>query len=290
MDSTVSYSGFNYGSQIGINNGSVTNRFYNSQDLDNVLPSVQEATFDSYENQHKDECLPGTRTDTLNEIREWAWSTHGKVIFWLNGLAGTGKSTISRTVAKSFSEAQSLGASFFFERGEGDRGNAKKVFPTIARQLAITNPQLIPILHQAVYDNPGIMAKAMREQFEKLLIQPLQNLKPSNVTVKTVIIVLDALDECEGDNDIRLIIQLLPQFRSIAGLRLRVLLTSRPDSPIRLGFSKISMDDYQDSILHDIPIEVIKRDISLFFDYRLAKIREERHYPQIGLVIEILKG
>ena len=134
------------------------------------------------------------------------------------------------------------------------------------------------------------MAKAMREQFEKLLIQPLQNLKPSNVTVKTVIIVLDALDECEGDNDIRLIIQLLPQFRSIAGLRLRVLLTSRPDSPIRLGFSKISMDDYQDSILHDIPIEVIKRDISLFFDYRLAKIREERHYPQIGLVIEILKG
>ncbi|CAK40796.1 uncharacterized protein An11g07530 [Aspergillus niger] len=196
MDSTVSYSGFNYGAQIGINNGSVTNRFYNSQDLDNVLPSVQEATFDSYENQHKDECLPAS-----------------------------------------------------------------------------------PILHQAVYDNPGIMAKAMREQFEKLLIQPLQHLKPSNVTVKTVIIVLDALDECEGDNDIRLINQLLPQFRSIAGLRLRVLLTSRPDSPIRLGFSKISMDDYQDTILHDIPMEVIKHDISLFFDYRLAKIREERPLP-----------
>lgn len=123
------------------------------------------------------------------------------------------------------------------------------------------------------------MAKAMREQFEKLLIQPLQHLKPSNVTVKTVIIVLDALDECEGDNDIRLINQLLPQFRSIAGLRLRVLLTSRPDSPIRLGFSKISMDDYQDTILHDIPMEVIKHDISLFFDYRLAKIREERPLP-----------
>jgi hypothetical protein len=240
---------------------------------------VPGAAFDSYENQHKDPCLPGTRTDILDQISTWALSPHKKGIFWLNGIAGTGKSTISRTMAKLFSKAQSLGASFFFERGEGDRGNARKLFPTIARQLAITIPQLVPVLHQAVRDNPGIVAKAMREQFQKLLLQPLQKLERSAISARTMIIVLDALDECEGDSDIRLILQLLPQLQNLSTLCLRVLLTSRPELPIRLGFSKIANDDYVDFFLHDIPLGVIKHDISLFFDHRLAEIRTERCLP-----------
>jgi hypothetical protein len=56
-------------------------------------------------------------------------------------------------------------------------------------------------------------------------------------------------------------------------------LTSRPDLPIRLGFSKIASDDHKDLVLHDIPIEEIKHDISLFFNYRLAEIRSERSLP-----------
>ena len=247
-------------------------------DLDDELAIVPEAAFDSYSNQHKDECLPGTRTDIFSRIREWARSPQGKGIFWLSGIAGTGKSTISRTMAKSFSEAQSLGASFFFERGEGDRGNARKLFPTIAWQLAASNPQLMPALHQAVHDNPGIMAKAMREQFDKLLLQPLQKLEQSNVSTQTIIIVIDALDECEEDSDIRLILQLLPrlQLQSLATIRLRVFLTSRPDLSIRLGFSKIASNVHKDFVLHDIPLEVIEHDISLFFDHRLIEIRTDR--------------
>jgi pantothenate kinase-related protein Tda10 len=77
------------------------------------LSAVQEAAFDSFANQHEDECLPGTRTELLSQITEWAKSPGGKPIFWLNGKAGTGKSTISRTVAKTFQKAKLLGASFF---------------------------------------------------------------------------------------------------------------------------------------------------------------------------------
>ncbi|KUM55987.1 hypothetical protein ACN42_g11244 [Penicillium freii] len=58
------------------------------------LQTAKQAAFDSYDNQHI-ECLPGTRIDLLREIDEWAKSPHGKCIFWLNGMAGTGKSTIS---------------------------------------------------------------------------------------------------------------------------------------------------------------------------------------------------
>ncbi|KAJ5443122.1 hypothetical protein N7445_004235 [Penicillium cf. griseofulvum] len=78
------------------------------------LPVARGAEFDSYINQHQDECLPGTRIELLRHIAEWAVSPHGKPILWLHGMAGTGKSTISRSVAKSLKQDKLLGASFFF--------------------------------------------------------------------------------------------------------------------------------------------------------------------------------
>jgi hypothetical protein len=248
-------------------------------DLDEKLPIVYGAAFDSYIHQHEGECLPGTRTDILRQITDWALSPPGRCIFWLNGMAGTGKSTISRTVAKAFSQADSLGASFFFKRGEGDRGNAMKLFPTIARQLAMKVPRLMPNIQKAVRNNPGIAAQAMKEQFDKLLLQPLLSLKQSDLPIQTQVIVIDALDECEGDSDVRLILQLLPQLQQSNTLRLRLVITSRPELPILLGFSKLSKHDHRDFILHEISREVMKHDISLFLNHRLSEIRTERLLP-----------
>jgi hypothetical protein len=52
----------------------------------------------------------------LEEICDWVDSEDERCI-WLNGLAGTGKSTIARTVARRYFEQKRLGASFFFSRG-----------------------------------------------------------------------------------------------------------------------------------------------------------------------------
>jgi hypothetical protein len=46
-------------------------------------------------------------------------------------MAGTDKSTISRTIAQKFDDKGDLGASFFFKRGEGDRGDAGMFIKTI---------------------------------------------------------------------------------------------------------------------------------------------------------------
>jgi hypothetical protein len=154
-----------------------------------------------------------------------------------------------------------------------------KLFPTVARQLAISIPELLPYIKKAAHDNPGIAAKAMTEQFDKLLLQPLLSLKLSDLPTRTVVVVIDALDECEADNDMRLILQLLPQLQKSKAVRLRVFLTSRPELPIRLGFSKIATHDHRDQILHEIPNEVIEHDISLFLSQRISKIRTERPLP-----------
>jgi hypothetical protein len=243
----------------------------------NKLPIARAAEYNSYMDQHEDACLPGTRTELLQRIAEWSVSPQGKCIFWLNGMAGTGKSTISRTVAQSFKETKLLGASFFFKRGEGDRGNAMRLFPTISRQLALRFPGLISSVRKAIYDDPDIATKSLKEQFDKLLLQPLLGL--SNQQVLTAVVVIDALDECENDNDIRVILRALPRLRESNALRLRIFLTSRPELPIRLGFSEITNYDYQDMVLHEIPEAVTAQDISLFVNHRLSRIRKERSLP-----------
>ncbi|KAL3432933.1 hypothetical protein BDV09DRAFT_117805 [Aspergillus tetrazonus] len=162
------------------------------------LKVAADAAFDSYANKH-DECLPGTRHELLSQIEQWANSQHGKCIFWLKGAAGTGKSTVARTVAIRLKQKKRLGASFFFKRGDGVRGNAKRLFTTIVQQLVDRFPQLANDVQKAVQADYNISEKALEGQLNTLLLQPLLsvNLKEPITTV----IVIDALDECESEGE-----------------------------------------------------------------------------------------
>jgi hypothetical protein len=230
--------------------------------------------------QHEDECFPGTRTELLSQIKKWAQSSQAKPIFWLNGRAGTGKSTISRTVARYFKERKQLGASFFFKRGEGDRGSAKNFFPTIIKQLVTPFPQLIPAIQRALSDEPEIAGKSLKDQFDKLVFQPLLSLETSDTQPTTIVIVVDALDEGERDEDMRLIIHLLTRLRNAKSVSLRVFMTSRPEWPILEEFRKVASHEYQDLILHEVPEPVIHGDISLFLKHQLSEIRKTRFLPK----------
>lgn len=215
----------------------------------------------------------------LCQVKKWAESSQGKCIFWLKGGAGTGKSTISRTIARHLKDNHLLGASFFFKRGEEDRGNAKRLFPTLIQQLVISVPQLGPEIQRAIERDPYISEKALGEQFNKLLLQPLLNLDMGQTV--TLVAVIDALDECESDtnkDDIKVILQLLPQVQISKCVRLRFFLTSRPELPIRLGFKKVK-GDLQNLDLHDIPTSEITHDISIFLRYSFSNMREDHDLP-----------
>jgi hypothetical protein len=256
-----------------------TDRINHYMDLRN-LDGVMEAAYDSFSDRGETQCLQGTRTELLKQIKEWVLSPSQKSIFWLSGMAGTGKSTISRTVAGSLKETKQLGASFFFKRGEEDRGNMKKFFPTIIRQLMLHIFELRFGVQKTLDHDPDIASKSLREQFDKLLLQPLLNLDQIGRQPQTTVIVIDALDECEHDQDIRTIIRLLPLLQKVKAIRLRILLTSRPETPINLGFSEIANHEYQDFALHEIPDKITEHDIRLFLRDRFTRIKHDRRISQ----------
>jgi len=124
-------------------------------------------------------------------------------------MAGTGKSTISRTVARTCADQKRLGASFFFSRGRGDLSHAGKLMTSLAAQLANTIPTLKYYVYRAIVENPDITQRGIDEQWKYLIYQPLANLKEVSLQSELFVLVIDALDECEGDNDTRLILRLL---------------------------------------------------------------------------------
>ncbi|KAM0293119.1 hypothetical protein ACHAPM_011720 [Fusarium culmorum] len=237
-----------------------------------MLPVAEGASFDSHAEEHKPTCLPNTREALLREIDSWIDDPNSKTIFWLNGMAGTGKSTISRTVARLRSEQGDLGASFFFKRGETDRGNLAKFVPTVARRLAWSTPGVATFIKSAIEADRAIADKAVREQFEKLVREPLSNATTTSLSRPSVVLVVDALDECEKDADIKLLLELFSTLRFAGPLCVRVLITSRPELPVRLGFSSIG-DTHQDFVLHQIPQRIIERDISIFLRHEFTNIR-----------------
>ena len=184
-----------------------------------------------------------------------------------------GKSTIARTVTRRLDDSGKLGGSFFFKRGEGDRGKAVRFFPTIAIQLVNKRPGLAQHIRSAIERDKLITDKAMSEQFEKLILGPLGAVETKPGILQTIVVVVDALDECDGIGDTQTIIRLLLQAKHLKSQRLKFFLTSRPEDPILSQFRK-SRGSLEDLILQDVPERVVRGDIRHFLDSELREIRE----------------
>lgn len=241
------------------------------------LATAKGAAWDCFEAQNLPRCLGGTRVDLLDQICDWANSKDGKVIFWLCGKAGTGKSTISRTVAETFAKKKRyLEASFFFKRGEGDLGDASRFFPTLAAQLAGQVPSLKQEISTALTSTQHVTNMNMRDQFKNLLLNPLRRAMRDHGQGVTVSLVVDALDECESAEDLQRILSLLPEIQQIPSLRVRIFLTSRPELPVDLGFKNIHENDHRDVFLEEFQLPAIEQDLRLYFRDQFQSIKSKR--------------
>lgn len=250
------------------------------------LPYARSVTFDSAEEASNSTCLEHTRVEVLDHIESWTVAKTGKTIYWLNGVAGTGKSTIARTIAKRMQDRHRLGASFFFRNDQDSQRTAALFVPTIAYQLA----HKITVMHTSILEafkvQKDVLGSSLVTQFQVLLASPLESISKRQQH-QPLLVVIDALDECRNVQDVQAIIGLIAQLQTRGTIRF--LITSRPDLPIPFEFSQIARDcerwDLQDKsdnaiqrdILHYIKTEFGTQQAKVSRQWDLG--RAENNWP-----------
>lgn len=231
------------------------------------------AAYDHHENQHDPTCLLGTRVDILSDIMRWAQDTDETRIFWLSGMAGTGKSTISRTVAKRCDETGILGASFFFKRGEGNRSNTSLFFSTLASQLVHKRPALQAALVEAIQNTKDICSKGVYQQYHDLVLTPLRR-NSSGEKMETLTVIIDALDECTTDQDIALLVPLLYDLARSECRKLKLFITSRPATSTLYAQDTID-GHYREVLLQEVTRVSTQQDIERYISHELPLIGDK---------------
>ena len=208
----------------------------------------------------------------MEEIESWINDSNQSPIFWLNGLAGTGKSAIAQTIAERLFAEGHLGASFFCSRDFEDRRNLHFIFPTLAFQLAHKYPDFRSHLVSILQSNPDVVDESLYSQMEKMIVEPLRS-----ADVPTVI-VIDALDECKDDEPSSAILSVLGRLAKRAP-GVKFFITGRPEPRIKTGFHRLRCPP-NIFVLHDIHPVLINNDIRLFLKHELSELAQRRRLEE----------
>ncbi|TCD62240.1 hypothetical protein EIP91_007199 [Steccherinum ochraceum] len=213
-------------------------------------------------------CLPGTRTEILGKLELWLADDDDYRLFWLNGMAGTGKSTIADSLARYARSEGIYGAGFFCSRDIDNARDLNRIFPSLAYQLAFRVPQyrdqLLDFLRAREYV-PG----DLKQQLVELILEPLKRIAAT--IPRPIIIIIDALDECHTDHTrpLPFILFLLRHSEDCRSARVKFFISSRPANEISRAFAMQAHDRLN---LHDVPLPIVSRDIGAFVVRKLQQI------------------
>ena len=219
-------------------------------------------------------CMPGTRVKIMADLEAWASDDLSGKVYWLVGMAGTGKSTILHTLCEILDGKNMLGGSFFCSRGSENARNARLIVPTIAHSLANTSPSIRSEVVKAIESDPKLAEPTyinLVDQFNMFIRDPIQ-VSVGNSVKTYKIIVIDAVDEC---TDLRLVSSLIRVIlESASTLSLKVLIASRDEPLIRRAFT--SLPRLQTAFyLHEADKDVVKGDILIYLEMSLAGIKAD---------------
>ena len=246
-----------------------------------VLNNCRRAHGAGYQHGDRKGCLRATRETVLSRIESWTRDPEKSPVFWLNGLAGTGKSMIAQTVGERVFADGFLGASFFCSCDFEDRSDLHLIFPTLAFELAHKYPNFRSVLVPLLQSNPGVVHESLCRQMEKLIVEPLRSADVSTI------IVIDALDECKDDEPSSAILSVLGRFVDQIP-NVKFFITGRPEPRIKSGFRlPLLVDSTNIFVLHDVRPSLVNDDIWLFLRHELSQLarrRQVREWPSDELV------
>ncbi|KAF5318835.1 hypothetical protein D9619_010805 [Psilocybe cf. subviscida] len=209
-------------------------------------------------------CANGTRMLLLADLLTWATELKSEPVFWLNGMAGTGKTTVTETFCNLLANKGILGSSFFCSRKMSDRRKVNLIFSSLASALAYKYSEFQEELVQVLQNCLDPTGMDLEKQFKTLLIEPARIAFARHSGC--IVLVVDALDECEDQQAAEKFLKIILREKSSGVLRFFV--TSCPETKIRKGFST---GVYAGVRLQDIEAHIVKADIRV---YLLAAFEE----------------
>lgn len=198
-------------------------------------------------------------------------------IFWLHGLAGSGKSTISATVSDSFRELCRLGAFIFFDRDEPQRSDPSHVIRSLAAQLADFDSRIGDEIARTISSIPSICGSPLHLQFSELIMNPLARV-PSLSLEGPIVVVLDALDECGNPESREQLLEVISKQSQHLPPCIRIIITSRREVDIMDAFETVPNVYSQD--LYGLA-DSNETDIATFIHKQLSTVRSKpknRHF------------
>ncbi|KAG9094569.1 hypothetical protein FS749_012210 [Ceratobasidium sp. UAMH 11750] len=215
-------------------------------------------------------CTPETRAHVLEQLRDWAYNSKGEKIYWMNGMAGTGKTTIAYTFCEQLGRTQQLAASFFCSRQLPDCRDFNRIVPTISYQLARFSRPFRYALSRVLEENPDVHNQLIPDQFRKLILEPLKQIQGTLPT--DLVVVIDALDECSDDAGVDKILDIL--LSSAQELPVKFFVTSRPESKIldRMGGEQ-GKSIPAELRLHELARSSVQEDIRTYLTSELESPR-----------------
>jgi hypothetical protein len=248
-----------------------------STELINSLEPVVSAAWDMGE---AITCAPSTRVLILSEALAWAETSGGSCVFWMNGLAGTGKSTIARTFCQHLEAQKQLAANFFVNRQDQARRDEVNIVQTISHQLAIFDQSFGDALCTQLRNHPMSAPRSLSKRIVDFIIGPADALSMSDRA--PLVIVIDALDECTLDTHERpagdLILLLVRGLLTLSG-RLKLFITSRAEPVIKQMFDQLSTSEAHTVVkLHELEKSLVQADIETYLRYSFEQMKAYMPY------------
>jgi Cdc6-like AAA superfamily ATPase len=143
-------------------------------------------------------CFSGTRKKEKETIRRWIEEPNPRSsLFLIQGRTGVGKTAFMQTIADQLqAENRQQYACFFFKRGVVGCNKMDQLFSTLAYQLAINIPSMREHVERAMMEDPALPMRSAATQLQKLIIIPFKLLSTPR---SSLILIIDGLDECEGE-------------------------------------------------------------------------------------------
>ncbi|QRW21988.1 Vegetative incompatibility protein HET-E-1 [Rhizoctonia solani] len=239
-------------------------------------------------------CTLGTRQELLETLQNWAGPGESQLegtqpkdlqdidcgnakAFWINGMAGTGKTTVAYSLCKWLETNTQLGASFFCSRTSTPCQKTNNIVPTIAYQLGRFSPAFRSAVCKVLRNDPDAATYEVRVQLDMLILRPMLMIK--DAMPSGVVVVIDALDECADSYGAGTVVEFLLDYAK--KIPVKFFISSRPEPVIREKMLSCIGSSSSMIHLHDVDASIVQADIQKYLTAELKYISPRPTEAQI---------